>query len=133
MPLLSINPQQSHVSSQLMSHGEVPIRHLQPVIPGMGNYGSGSEYSQTSSMIPKPSTIKKSSGVTVPPPPISSSSSAMPNRQAPIQFISAGFRQPIEYTHLSPSEQLAQLQQQESHRIQPTGTYSINKHFRQQP
>ncbi|CAF3604047.1 unnamed protein product [Rotaria sordida] len=109
-----------------MSNNEVPVRNLQPVLPGLVNYGSGSEYSQTSSMMPKSSTIKKSSGVTIPPPP-----STTTNRQ-PMQFISAGFKQPVEYTHLSPSEQLAQLQQQESHRIQPTSGYSINKHFRQQ-
>jgi len=117
-------PQQS---SQVLN--EAPVRNLQPVLPGILGYGSGSEYSQTSSMIPKPSTAKKSSGVTIPPPPPPQSSSA--NRQ-PMQFISGGFKQPVEYTHLSPSEQLAQLQQQESHRIQPTTGYSINKHFRQQ-
>ncbi len=105
---------------------EAPVRNLQPVLPGILGYGSGSEYSQTSSMVPKPSTTKKSSGVTIPPPPSSSS-----NRQ-PMQFVSAGFKQPVDYSHLSPHEQLAQLQQQESHRIQPTTSYSINKHFRQQ-
>lgn len=103
------------------------IRNIQPVLPGIVNYGSGSEYSQTSSMLPKSSTMKKSSGVTIPPPPPSTT-----NRQ-PMQFISAGFKQPVEYAHLSPSEQLAQVQQQEGHRIQPTtGGYSINKYFRQQ-
>lgn len=76
-------------------------------------------------MMPKPSTMKKSSGVTIPPPPPST------NRQ-PMQFVSGGFKQPVDYAHLSPSEQLAQLQQQESHRIQSTTGYSINKHFRQQ-
>ena len=106
---------------------EAPVRNLQPVLPGILGYGSGSEYSQTSSMVPKPSTTKKSSGVTIPPPPQSSSA----NRQ-PMQFVSAGFKQPVDYSHLSPNEQLAQLQQQESHRIQPTTSYSINKHFRQQ-
>ncbi|CAF4081760.1 unnamed protein product [Rotaria sp. Silwood2] len=114
-----------------MSNNEAPVRNLQPVLPGLVNYGSGSEYSQTSSMMPKSSAIKKSSGVTIPPPPQPQPSSSTANRQ-PMQFISAGFKQPIEYTHLSPSEQLAQLQQQESHRIQPTSGYSINKHFRQQ-
>ncbi|CAF3950478.1 unnamed protein product [Rotaria sordida] len=112
------------------SNNEAPVRNLQPVLPGLVNYGSGSEYSQTSLMMPKSSTIKKSSGVTIPPPPPPLSSSTT-NKQ-PMQFISAGFKQPAEYTHLSPSEQLAQLQQQESHRIQPTSGYSINKHFRQQ-
>ena len=108
---------------------EAPVRNLQPLLPGIAGYGSGSEYSQTSSMMPKSSTMKKSSGVTIPPPPPPSSSA---NRQ-PMQFVSAGFKQPVEYAHLSPSEQLAQLQQQESHRIQSTTGYSINKHFRQQP
>jgi hypothetical protein len=107
-------------------NNEPPVRNLQPVLPGIIGYGSGSEYSQTSSMMPKPSTIKKSIGVTIPPPPSSST-----NRQ-PMQFVSAGFKQPVEYSHLSPSEQLAHLQQQEGHRIQPTTGYSINKHFRQQ-
>ena len=107
-----------------MSNNEAPVRNLQPVLPGIVGYGSGSEYSQTSSMMPKTSTVKKSSGVTIPPPP--------PTNKQPMQFISAGFKQPVEYTHLTPSEQLAQLQQQESHRIQPTSGYSINKHFRQQ-
>ncbi len=106
---------------------EAPVRNLQPVLPGILGYGSGSEYSQTSSMMPKPSTTKKTSGVTIPPPPLPPSA----NRQ-PMQFVSAGFKQPVDYNHLSPSEQLAQLQQQEGHRIQPTTGYSINKHFRQQ-
>ena len=108
---------------------EAPVRNLQPVLPGILGYGSGSEYSQTSSMMPKPSTTtttaKKSSGVTIPPPPPPSAN------RPPMQFISAGYKQPEEYAHLSPNEQLAQLQQQEGHRIQPTTGYSINKHFRQ--
>jgi hypothetical protein len=125
-------PQQANTSSQVLlptTNTEAPVRNLQPVLPGIIGYGSGSEYSQTSAMMQKSSTIKKSSGVTIPPPPPPPSSSA--NRQ-PMQFVSAGFKQPVEYTHLSPSEQLAQLQQQEGHRIQPTTGYSINKHFRQQ-
>jgi hypothetical protein len=111
-----------------MPNYEAPVRNLQPVLTGIVNYGSGSEYSQTSSMMPKSSAMKKSSGVTIPPPPPPSAST---NRQ-PMQFVSAGFKQPVEYTHLTPGEQLAQLQQQEGHRIQPTSGYSINKHFRQQ-
>lgn len=103
---------------------EAPVRNLQPVLPGILGYGSGSEYSQTSAMMSKPSTTKKSSGVTIPPPPPSAN-------RPPMQFVSAGFKQPEEYAHLSPTEQLAQLQQQEGHRIQPTTGYSINKHFRQ--
>lgn len=103
---------------------EAPVRNLQPILPGILGYGSGSEYSQTSSMMPKGSTTKKSSGVAIPPPPPSANRPAM-------QFVSAGYKQPIEYAHLSPSEQLAQLQQQEGHRIQPTSGHSINKHFRQ--
>jgi len=127
-------PQQLNTSSQILlpittTNNEAPVKNLQPVLPGIIGYGSGSEYSQTSSMMPKPTTAKKSSGLTIPPPPPPASSSA--NRQ-PMQFISAGFKQPVEYSHLSPSEQLAQLQQQEGHRIQPTTGYSINKHFRQQ-
>lgn len=102
---------------------EAPVRNLQPVLPGILGYGSGSEYSQTSSMMPKGSTTKKSSGVAIPPPPPSSNRPAM-------QFVSAGFKQPDEFTHLSPSEQLAHVQQQQGHRIQPTTGYSINKHFR---
>ena len=106
-----------------------PVRNIQPILPGIVNYGSGSEYSQSSSMYPKSSTMKKSSGVTIPPPPLTTTTSS--NRQ-PMQFISAGFKQPVEYAHLSPSDKLAQVQQQESHRIQPTtGGYSINKYFRQ--
>ncbi len=125
-PVKPINRNVRHPSSQILApttNNEAPVRNLQPVLPGLIGYGSGSEYSQTSAMMPKPSTIKKSSGVTIPPPPV--------NRQ-PMQFVSAGFKQPVEYSHLSPSEQLAQLQQQESHRIQPTTGYSVNKHFRQQ-
>ncbi|CAF3633254.1 unnamed protein product [Rotaria sp. Silwood1] len=127
--------QQTNVSQKVilpMSNNEPPVRNLQPVLPGLVNYGSGSEYSQTSSMMPKTSTIKKSSGVTIPPPPPPSQPLSSTTSRQPMQFISAGFKQPVEYTHLSPSEQLAQLQQQESHRIQPTSGYSINKHFRQQ-
>lgn len=101
---------------------EAPVRHLQPHLPGIGGYGSGSEYSQASAMMPRASAMKKSSGVTIPPPPAI-------GRQ-PMQFISAGFKQPAEYGHLTPGEQLAQLQLQEGHRIQPTGGYSVNKHFR---
>ncbi len=106
---------------------EAPVRNLQPVLPGIVGYGSGSEYSQTSAMISKSTTLKKSSGVTIPPPPPSASTT-----RQPMQFVSAGFKQPVDYTHLSPSEQLAQLQQQQGHRIQSTGGYSVNKHFRQQ-
>jgi hypothetical protein len=124
---IPVNHRQS--SSQVLlpttTNYEAPVRNLQPLLPGILGYGSGSEYSQTSSMMPKPLTAKKSSGVTIPPPPPSA------NRQ-PMQFVSAGFKQPVEYSHLSPSEQLAQLQQQEGHRIQPTTGYSTNKHFRQQ-
>ncbi|CAF1081738.1 unnamed protein product [Adineta steineri] len=123
------HPQPSPQKFSPMVNNEAPVRNLQPVLPGIVNYASGSEYSQTSAaIIPKATTMKKSSGVTIPPPPPSASQA---NRQ-PMQFISAGFKQPVEYAHLSPSEQLAQLQQQENHRIQPTGGYSINKHFRQQ-
>ncbi|CAF3353793.1 unnamed protein product [Rotaria socialis] len=122
-PSTVANPRQAFLP---MPTNEAPVRNLQPVVAGLVNYGSGSEYSQTSSMMPKSSATKKPSGVTIPPPPAPST-----NRQ-PMQFISAGFKQPVDYTHLSPSEQLAQLQQQGGHRIQSTGGYSINKHFRQQ-
>ena len=106
-----------------------PVRNLQPLISGLVGYASGSEYSQTSSMMPKSSLpLKKSSGAMIPPPP-SAATAATPNRPT-MQFISAGFKQPAEYSHLSPSEQLAQFQQQEGHRIQPSVGYSINKHFR---
>ncbi|UJR09280.1 hypothetical protein I4U23_013525 [Adineta vaga] len=115
--------------SQPTINNEAPVRHLQPVLPGIIGYGSGSEYSQMSSMVPKPGSIKKSSGVTIPPPPPPLSTST--TRQ-PMQFVSAGFKQPNDYGHLTPSEQLAQLQQQQSHRIQPTSGHSINKHFRSQ-
>ena len=64
----------------------------------------------------------------IPPPP---SAAAAATRQ-PMQFISAGFKQTVEYAHVSPADQLAQLQQQEGHRIQPTTGYSISKHFRAQ-
>ena len=121
-----------HVTSSNHKHVETttnpsaPVRNLQPVISGLVGYASGSEYSQTSSMMPKSSlTMKKPSGAMIPPPPLPTTS----NRPT-LQFISAGFKQPMEYTHLSPSEQLAQFQQQESHRIQPNNSYSINKHFR---
>ncbi|CAF5133506.1 unnamed protein product [Rotaria magnacalcarata] len=120
-PSTVTNPRQAFLP---MATNEAPVRNLQPVVAGLVNYGSGSEYSQTSSMMPKSSTTKRPSGVTIPPPPST-------NRQ-PMQFISAGFKQPVDYAHLSPSEQLAQLQQQGGHRIQSTGGYSINKNFRQQ-
>ncbi|CAF2836696.1 unnamed protein product [Rotaria sp. Silwood2] len=75
-----------------MSNNEASIRNLQPVLPGIGGYGSGSEYSQTSSMMPKSSIIKNSSGVTIPLPPASSSK----NLQS-IQIVSADFKQSDEY------------------------------------
>lgn len=114
------------------TNNEPPLRHLKPVLTGLVNYGSGSEYSQTSSMMPKSSTAKRSSGITIPPPPTAAPTSSSTANRQPMQFISAGFKQSVEYTHLSPNEQLAQFQQQESHRIQPNSGYSVNKHFRQQ-
>jgi hypothetical protein len=111
-----------------MSNNEASVRNLQPVLPSIGGYGNGSEYSQTSSIMPKSSTIKNSSDVTILLPPVSSST----NRQ-PMQFLSAGrFKQSDEYSYLSSNEQLVHLQEQQNHRIQLTSSYLINKYFRQQ-
>lgn len=110
------------------SNTSAPVRNLQPLMPSLVGYASGSEYSQTSSIVGKSAPLKKPSGVMIPPPPIPSLTTT--STRPTMQFISAGFKQPTEYTHLSPSEQLAQFQQQEGHRIQPTAGYSINKHFR---
>jgi hypothetical protein len=103
-----------------MSIKEPPIHHLQALPSGLVNYGSGSEYSQTSAIIPKLMSIKQSENTVL------TSSIDRPT----MQFVSAGFKQPVEYTHLSPREQLAQFQQQESHRIRPGTGYAINKHLR---
>ena len=122
-PVTSSNVRQAHPSPPGVvapPNPEPPVRHLQPIIPGLVSYASGSEYSQTSSMMKKPS------GAMVPPPPLPAAT------RQPMQFISAGFKQPVEYTHASPAEQLAQFQQQEGHRIQPTTGYSISKHLRAQ-
>ena len=107
-------------------NNEAPVRHLQPVLPGIVGYGSGSEYSQPPVALSKTSSMKKSSGVTIPPPP------PLSTTRQPMQFISAGFKPATDLGHLTPGEQLAQFQQQEGHRIQSTGGYSINKHFRPQ-
>ncbi|CAF1317742.1 unnamed protein product [Adineta ricciae] len=108
------------------TNNEAPVRHLQPVLPGIVGYGSGSEYSQPPVVLSKTGSMKKSSGATIPPPP------PLSTTRQPMQFISAGFKPTADLGHLTPSEQLAQFQQQEGHRIQSTGGYSINKHFRPQ-
>ena len=120
---------QQHTSSPApfapMAMNQAPMRPTHPSLMGLAPYGSGSDVSQGSSMMPKPGGIQRSSGATVPP--------FVSANKPPLQFISAGFKAPTEYAHLTPGEQLAQLQNQEGHRIQPssTGAYSINKHFRQ--
>lgn len=116
---------------ELTTNPSAPVRNLQPLISGLVGYASGSEYSQTSSMMPKSSLpMKKSSGAMIPPPPPSAAATTTTPNRPTMQFVSAGYKQPAEYSHLSPSEQLAQFQQQEGHRIQPGVGYSINKHFR---
>ncbi|CAF1261620.1 unnamed protein product [Rotaria sordida] len=52
----------------IMSNNQLFVRNLQSILLGIVNNGSNSEYNQISLMIPKSSTMKKSSDVTILPP-----------------------------------------------------------------
>ena len=100
---------------------EPVVHHLQPVFHGISQYASESEHSNLSS------ALKRPSGATIPPPPAPNQ-----NVRMPMQFVSAGFKQPSEHGHLSPDQLLAQFQQQEGHRIQSNNGYSSRKIQRNQ-